>query len=654
MVDGGETHPRGASPGRESDNDLPASCKTNQTHSIDCEGDSSRTLPQTKGVKRKTKASPRKRGRPHTRPSTPDRTKTPLTVDVSPREVDAVDKSWGVSDTPTSSSIVNVEPRSNRAMLTFVASDDCCVQSSPGTSNPSISSDTGDDEDDDDGLPNLDCVSMWHLWLRGDADRNMGPLRDAKTLAYSNKTSKAILHTTNQVMEAIVAAISDHDPSLSHAATVLATWSREESTRAFLHAFAQVYPKSDPAAKITRVFASPGDNLPHFPHTSCREMWQLWFRGDRAKGTPPLRTVQPKEFNRNTKGRRNKAVLLMRKLRDLAVTHRLVPSLAALEGIPDDGAFRLLFDAVFDAFTSECDPGGVLSGDTLCSTASKYVVATPVNHLCPSVPCRDMWRLWFEGDDRSNHIPYRRYAGWSAKTDSYFATTRVMAALTKLAMYETQHSVKALEELAQRTDKSHLMAIFDVIFPVFVTQFDDAVQPFIVPTNVCSSIKTRMKPSTWKKHPLALSTPSLPPPTAAAARPVKIKLPKLPCATMWHRWFKGDAVTHEMPYRKWTAWDYAGGGPYNTKTIMQKLTQLAIDAELVQTPKDLDEMDEYTLTHVFEIVFPLLVDQVSDFYKPKMVPSKACNTLYKYMRQDSRGEYTRPLKKMKKTHDEDC
>ncbi|KAF0710168.1 Aste57867_5619 [Aphanomyces stellatus] len=158
----------------------------------------------------------------------------------------------------------------------------------------------------------------------------------------------------------------------------------------------------------------------------------------------------------------------------------------------DEPAFETLFDPVFDAFVAEFDPNCVLTGASFYTIASKYTVSSPAApaHPCPSVPCRDMWRLWLEGDDRSAHVPYCRYGGWTTKTDNYAAAARVMEVLTQIAIdQEIVDSVATLVDVVS-ADPSATERIFDQVFPRFVDQFTATAQHYIHATHVCQSIAT--------------------------------------------------------------------------------------------------------------------------------------------------------------------
>ncbi|KAF0710175.1 Aste57867_5626 [Aphanomyces stellatus] len=242
---------------------------------------------------------------------------------------------------------------------------------------------------------------------------------------------------------------------------------------------------------------------PSFPSASCRDMWSLWFKGDKAsRDSRPLcklRTADiPDDASKRTWWSTKQ---LMTKLTQVALRHQLLSSTEFLANMADE-SFRLLFGQVFQAFLNECGANCTLTGESNCVEAAEWVAqsfpssttANPVSqttrHLpeFPSLACDDMWRLWFKGDDLTDNVPYRR-AAWSTMAQPRYDTTMIMTTLTTIAINAAlAPSADALEAMPTRD----LKRVFDQTFPRFARRMDPTGQANVIPKRKCTGIRRSM------------------------------------------------------------------------------------------------------------------------------------------------------------------
>ncbi|KAF0697120.1 Aste57867_12114 [Aphanomyces stellatus] len=179
-----------------------------------------------------------------------------------------------------------------------------------------------------------------------------------------------------------------------------------------------------------------------WPSVPCRDMWQLWFRGDPASQLGPFRLLQPSDMCGTSKDIYCYSKIAMQKLVDIALANLLVRTVVMLEGMADDDADHPSLMAVFDKayeILLHKNPEGNLVGPgrdqlrpdsatpyaarTIGHRISKLQVArrselsyewpdgiarrTPPGWEFPAgVTCKVMWVLWFRGDARSRIGPF--------------------------------------------------------------------------------------------------------------------------------------------------------------------------------------------------------------------------------------------------------
>ncbi|KAF0682493.1 Aste57867_25386 [Aphanomyces stellatus] len=150
-----------------------------------------------------------------------------------------------------------------------------------------------------------------------------------------------------------------------------------------------------------------------------------------------------------------------------------------------------LVDTAFDAFVAHSGPHCPLTGESLYSKATIWVMHAmlllPTSKLpFPNTDSRTMWRLWFKGDVAcSNGVPYRRCTrgkGCEMSEGSWSHAKLVIKILVRLQ----GHSDDALEPMAEET----LMDAFDRAFPRYVEQHvGEKYRKSAQPEKSCSSLR---------------------------------------------------------------------------------------------------------------------------------------------------------------------
>ncbi|KAH9145655.1 hypothetical protein AeRB84_010466 [Aphanomyces euteiches] len=351
-----------------------------------------------------------------------------------------------------------------------------------------------------------------------------------------------------------------------------------------------------------------------FPQLSCRQMWMSWYHEDPQSGAQPHCALQVSDLD-NDDARRQWWISkqFISKLTEVALQNDFISSKKALKKLSRRG-LGSVFDRAFDVFTAESGENHCrLTPDSSCVEALKWMTQTRMNLEPPQeaarvlkdcefplLPCREMWWLWFIGKDLPHVVMY----------DS----RRVMKLLYELAIKEKLvPSTDALNFMPEET----LLDIFDVIFPIFVRSFKPEVQSAIRPDTLCRTVSNyimRSKPRE-NQEPFVYAQ-------------VAGDFPSGTARELWRLWFHGDETSHGMPYRR-TMWSRRHNYRTLTKHIMAKLEECAMDAGLVHSIAELEEMPKSALMDIFDKIF--------DDFVARNCPAcpdsayKMCTTLYNYM-----------------------
>ncbi|KAF0697145.1 Aste57867_12139 [Aphanomyces stellatus] len=224
-------------------------------------------------------------------------------------------------------------------------------------------------------FPTTSCRLLWGLWFHGDSARpSLGPFRHLKKdVAPTDATSKDYIYRARRVMSTIAAAAITLD--LVPSQDAIAALSPDASLVVFDQAFAYVQANTeepisphDPYRKVAsrlgrvavaapppatpRVFAWAGGSTRRAPERwafptdmACRELWQRWFVGDDAVG--PYRLLMDTDMHDAADGCHARARGVVNALVDIAVTHGMTSSKAALEGERSRAALARVFDAAW-------------------------------------------------------------------------------------------------------------------------------------------------------------------------------------------------------------------------------------------------------------------------------------------------------------------
>ncbi|KAF0710166.1 Aste57867_5617 [Aphanomyces stellatus] len=235
----------------------------------------------------------------------------------------------------------------------------------------------------------------------------------------------------------------------------------------------------------------------------CRDMYRVWF-------SATLRTLSSTENLYHTQW--GKAKVFIEALVAVAIQTNLVASAAALESM-DSSALMTLFDAVFAAFL--------------------FAVAllSPV-HFFPPLDCRSLWRLRFKGDAVTSGTPYGRNDHWASNCH-YHNAKRIIRILVDMAE-SLILPPPACEAALEAMSEAALLDVFDIVFPVFVSQFDPSV------LHECGPI---LKASDMVQSP-------------AGAPPIDFVSTHLTPLVPWRRGVGKDAVP-ALPQWRWLQHDQA-------------------------------------------------------------------------------------------------
>ncbi|KAF0710170.1 Aste57867_5621 [Aphanomyces stellatus] len=242
-----------------------------------------------------------------------------------------------------------------------------------------------------------------------------------------------------------------------------------------------------------------------FPSVDCQTMWRLWYKGDTATSGIPYRRFANWESRSSD---RSVAKRIMTHLAQIAVNESLVPSSLSFEAnleVMHEDAFMHAFDVVFPIFVRQFVPSAqaFVTPHKKCNRVAKFLGprfwsehplagSNPiiVSKKPPVVSCRQMWFLWFQGDDASNGVPYRRCingSGCGMRRVSWLDAKYAMELVLKYAKkHQRLGSVGTLETM----DTTTLAGVFDRTFPLLVNDIDPKYRRFVRPGKSCGTIMT--------------------------------------------------------------------------------------------------------------------------------------------------------------------
>ncbi|KAG9412228.1 hypothetical protein AC1031_015163 [Aphanomyces cochlioides] len=386
-----------------------------------------------------------------------------------------------------------------------------------------------------------------------------------------------------------------------------------------------------------------------FPSLSCSHMWILWFHGDPPSGTRPFSTLRTVDLQvEESKRQWWMAKQLMAKLTDLARLHHLVPTVEALNSLSRD-ALLAVFEHAFEVFVEECGNPCGLTRDSSCADASKWISQAQHNMSrgkpkdnadlspsssgdydddesrtisldptesgnvvrggrIPSLPCREMWRLWYIGKCLPHGIPYRLYRDYENKSTGERAR-RVMNTLSEIAVEEgIAPSKSSLESMAENA----LMDVFDQVFPIFSSYFTPDMQLAFNTMSLCGTINRCMIPTAYRRLRRVIKTPGLlsSPCNSSLDNQSNSRIfPSLPCREIWCWWFMNSNKT--AGHSAICNWD----NPVElvvTRRLIKALTAIATKEFIVSSPITLKSMARHQLLRIFDQVFPILRRRFAD------------------------------------------
>ncbi|KAG9412230.1 hypothetical protein AC1031_015165 [Aphanomyces cochlioides] len=382
----------------------------------------------------------------------------------------------------------------------------------------------------------------------------------------------------------------------------------------------QDVPIECPDYEIEATATAPSSSC--FPQLSCRQAWTFWFHGDARSGLQPLRTLGVADFENNDARRRWWiAKQVMTELTDTALKHDFVPTKETLANLPRDDLLSV-FESAFAKFTAESrgENQRPFTPDSDCSEALERIFHTRASKkapkrfvrggVVPSLPLREMWRLWFNGEGLSHGIPYQRYRQVCNRKIRH-ETSRVMKRLAELAVKEMLvPSTDALETMSGVA----LLDAFDVIFPVFHRQFEPTAQRVVHPGMLCTGRVWSESPDDGENN------------TQVAMVRVPGDFPSGTARELWPLWFHGNEASKGVPYRR-TVWSGRHDVRRRTRVVMMKMEECV--AVLVGSMEMLEKMPLDELMEIFDDVF----DEFVAKYCPACPDSlnKMCTTLYAFM-----------------------
>ncbi|KAF0697149.1 Aste57867_12143 [Aphanomyces stellatus] len=243
-------------------------------------------------------------------------------------------------------------------------------------------------------FPTTSCRTMWSLWFLGDDAAGIGPYRHLIPEDLAFLSSKLQFAKAKRLMETLEAIVVEQD---SAAVFVEAISTPEKVPLLFDTAFAELRgdherhltaaidetdadadypgvsdmlraPMPPPPTDAAGNFVWPDGsvhNIParwEFPVTTPKVLWDYWFKGDPDHGLGPFHQLDPTDFDHDARSKRNFASArgVMLHLEDILVSHRLAPSVEALDEMPSN-ALDAVFESAFDALLH--DPHMTLVGE---------------------------------------------------------------------------------------------------------------------------------------------------------------------------------------------------------------------------------------------------------------------------------------------------
>ncbi|CAK4629204.1 unnamed protein product [Aphanomyces euteiches] len=400
----------------------------------------------------------------------------------------------------------------------------------------------------------------------------------------------------------------------------------------------QDVPNECPDDEIEATPTAPSSS--NFPRLSCRQAWTLWFHGDPQSGLRPLRTLGVADFENDEASRRWWiAKHIMTELTDMALKHDIVPTKEALANLPREDLLSVI-ESAFAKFTAENkgENQGPFTPDSDCAEALERIFHTRASKqvpkrfvrgdVVPSLPLREMWRLWFHGEGLPHGIPYQRYRSARNKKTQHEAS-RVMKRLAELAVKEKLvPSIDMLESMSSEA----LLDAFDVIFPVFHRQFEPTAQRVVHPGMLCSTVSGHVAGRAWSKSPEDGENS-----TQVAMVRVHGDFPSGTAREIWPLWFHGNEASKGVPYRR-TVWSGRHDVRRRTRVVLMKMEECVVDAVLVGSMEMLEKMPLDELMEIFDDVF----DEFVAKYCPACPDSlnKMCSTLYAFMMSHRKAKQT--------------
>ncbi|KAF0697161.1 Aste57867_12155 [Aphanomyces stellatus] len=413
-----------------------------------------------------------------------------------------------------------------------------------------------------------------------------------------------------------------------------------------------------------------GDTDWTFPITTTRILWEYWFRGDPAAPPAfagPLRLVGRRLTTARERRSFGMAQRLVSWVVETAVAHDLAASEAALATMPPP-ALLAVFDTAFALFLGlqedgtlarpgweqrsfaqiawwkypvvarACDPSSSSAAEDDDEIEAKRPAARAFEF--PVTTCRQLWRLWFVGDDTSGRGPYRLldHACRSPLARANFADAqRVITWLVDVAVtHGLIDGAAALATLA----RFELLVVFDEAFGVALDADDDGMLMRRGFEDFALDQVSQMKYTLVLRR-LEMMPPSPPPPrvapttdsTALPSPQSSNKLfrwadgtarrapegwifPQLSCRRLWCKWYFGDEGDDDHdrvgPYRHLQPSDVGDNSVMRRRLlaaqfVMEMLVGIAETQQFVSPHQEMAALDQDDSLAVFERAFDVLM-----------------------------------------------